>query len=176
MCLCTLFVFSFLNVGRFYAMAGSTVFHSVLAAGMKAFVFPGMSPLREETGRSMCVGNVFPWSCLVCCDRRKMDVWAVCILFSFSVLLWVIKGGEHDRGNAERDVSCFTKVRERNRVRGFNGEDWTRYKDGDETVCLLSMCYCNDKGRMPGRHPGALNPVFTIQVRHNVHKLFRALR
>lgn len=44
------------------------------------------------------------------------------------------------------------------------------------TDCLLLMCYWNDKGCMPGRHPGALNPVFTIQIRHNVHKLFRAPR
>lgn len=44
------------------------------------------------------------------------------------------------------------------------------------TVCLLFMGYCSDKGYMPGRHPGALSPVFTSQIRHNVHKLVRAPR
>lgn len=45
-----------------------------------------------------------------------------------------------------------------------------------DTVCLLFMCYCRDRGCMPARRPGVLNPVFTSQIRHNVHKLCRVLR
>lgn len=49
-------------------------------------------------------------------------------------------------------------------------------KKETNTGILLFMCYFNDKGRVPGRQPGALNSVFTSQIRHNVHKRFRAMR
>lgn len=70
-----------------------------------------------------------------------------------------------------------TDVSRKKGKKGFDGEDLARFKDGDrKSLCLLFMCYWSDKGCMPGRHPGALNPVFTSQIRHNVHKLLRAPR
>ena len=107
--------------------------------------------------------NMLPSSCLVCCDRLKWDVWAVCILFKCCTTV--------SHKGKRTDVS-WKKGKKR-----FDGEDLGRFKDGDrKSLCLLFMCYWSDKGCMPGRHPGALNPVFTSQIRHNVHKLFRVPR
>lgn len=160
-CVCVL---PFWNVGRFYAMAGS------FCLEWSPLFFQEFHPREKKQGGE----NVR--SCLVCCDRRKFGVWTNGLFF----IIWVsavIKGGERDGGDAERDVSCRAKLRERNSVRlGWKGsmEKIGRdIKTETNTVCLLLMCYWDDKCCMPARHPEAQNPVFTSQIRPNVHKLFR---
>lgn len=73
------------------------------------------------------------------------------------------------------ELLCKADRKVRNRMRG-SIETGVDIKTETNTVCLLFMCYCSDKGCMPERRPGAHNPVFTSQIRHSVHNLFRVLR